>query len=121
MSSLQKLGVASWFFFFERAASRFFSSLFFFLRSSLAGSCGLKIVNGNDAEGRAQTEENIAESHMSPTQSGKHMSQGLRGVWEVAMERKQERFTALLHHVTVNLLRDSFFALKRELRQEWTA
>src|SRR4051795_6157834 len=64
-------------------------------------------------EGRAQTEENIAESHMSPTQSGKHMSQGLRGVREVAMERKQERFTALLHHVTVNLLRDSFFALKR--------
>ena len=64
-------------------------------------------------KGRAQTEENIAESHVSPTQSGKHMSQGLRGVREVAMERKQERFTALLHHVTVNLLRDSFFALKR--------
>ena len=64
-------------------------------------------------EGRAQTEENIAESHMSPTQSGKHMSQGLRGVREVAKVRKQERFTALLHHVTVDLLRDSFFALKR--------
>jgi group II intron reverse transcriptase/maturase len=64
-------------------------------------------------EGRAQTEENIAQSHMSPTQSGKHMSQGLRGVREVATVRKQERFTALLHHVTVDLLRDSFFALQR--------
>ena len=28
--------------------------------------------------------------------------------------RKQERFTALLHHLTVDLLRDSFFALKRK-------
>ena len=35
-------------------------------------------------EGRAQTEEDIAESHMSPTQSGKRMSQGLRGVREVS-------------------------------------
>jgi len=42
------------------------------------------------------------------------MSQGLNGVRQVAKERKQERFTALLHHVTVDLLRDSFFALKRQ-------
>src|SRR5258706_14372884 len=31
-------------------------------------------------EGRAQTEENIVQSHMRLTQSGKPMSQGLRGV-----------------------------------------
>ena len=31
-------------------------------------------------EGRAQTRENIAQSHMHPTQSGKRMSQGLDGV-----------------------------------------
>jgi hypothetical protein len=42
------------------------------------------------------------------------VSQGLRGVREAAKERKQERFTALLHHLTVGLLRDSFFALKRQ-------
>jgi retron-type reverse transcriptase len=41
------------------------------------------------------------------------MSQGLRGMREAATERKQERFTALLHHVTVDLLRDSFYALQR--------
>ena len=64
-------------------------------------------------EGRAQIEENIVRSHMSPTQSGKRMSQGLRGVRKAATERKQERFTALLHHVTVDLLRDSFYALQR--------
>jgi hypothetical protein len=59
-------------------------------------------------EGRAQTEENIVQSRMSTTQSGKRMSQGLAGVRQVASVRKQERFTALLHHVTLNLLRDSF-------------
>ncbi len=31
----------------------------------------------------------------------------------VARERKQEQFTALLHHVTVSLLRESFDALKK--------
>jgi group II intron reverse transcriptase/maturase len=65
-------------------------------------------------EGRAQTEENIVPSHMRPTQSGNRMSQGLNGVRQAAKERKQERFTALLHHLTVDLLRDSFFALKRK-------
>jgi RNA-directed DNA polymerase len=54
-------------------------------------------------EGRAQTEENIVQSHMFPTQSGKHMSQGLNGVRQAASGRKQEQFTALLHHLSLNL------------------
>ena len=65
-------------------------------------------------EGRAPTKENIVQSNTSPTQSGKRVSQGLRGVRQAAKERKQERFTALLHHVSVGLLRDSFYALKRQ-------
>src|SRR6266699_6433542 len=65
-------------------------------------------------EGRAQTKENIVESHMHPTQSGKRMSQGLDGVRKAAKERKQQQFTALLHHLNVDLLRDSFYALKRQ-------
>jgi len=65
-------------------------------------------------EGRARAKENIVRSHTSPTQSGERVSQGLSGVREVAQRRKQERFTALLHHVTVDLLLDSFFALKRQ-------
>jgi len=64
-------------------------------------------------EGRAQTKENIVPSHMHPTQSGKRMSQGLDGVRKAAKERKQERFTALLHHLNVDLLRDSYYALQR--------
>src|ERR1700688_748723 len=65
-------------------------------------------------EGRAQMKENIGVSHMHPTQNGKRMSQGLDGVRKVAKERKQERFTALLHHLNVDLLRDSFYALQRK-------
>src|SRR5260370_34265343 len=65
-------------------------------------------------EGRAQTAENIVQSHMRPTQSGQRMSQGLHGVRPAAKERKQERFTALLHHLSVELLRDSFYALQRK-------
>ena len=51
---------------------------------------------------------------MRPTQSGKSMSQGLDGVRQAARARKQERFTALLHHLNVGLLRESFYALKRK-------
>lgn len=65
-------------------------------------------------EGSTQSKENISETHTCPTQSGSRVSQGLAGVRQVARERKQERFTALLHHVTVELLRASFHALKRE-------
>src|ERR1700747_1587178 len=65
-------------------------------------------------EGRAQVKENIAQFNMQPTQSGKRMSHGLDGVRKAARERKQQRFTSLLHHLNVDLLRDSFYALKRK-------
>jgi RNA-directed DNA polymerase len=60
------------------------------------------------------TEENIVEPDTQPTQSGERMSQGLNGVRERARKNKQEQFTALLHHVTVGLLRDSYYGLKRK-------
>jgi group II intron reverse transcriptase/maturase len=65
-------------------------------------------------EGRPWTKENIDQSNTHSTQSGEHVSQGLAGVRRRAKESKRERFTALLHHLTVELLRDSFYALKRE-------
>src|SRR5262249_46475942 len=65
-------------------------------------------------EGRPWTKENIDQSTTHSTQGGEHVSQGLAGVRRRAKESKRERFTALLHHLTVELLRDSFYALKRE-------
>ena len=71
------------------------------------------IASAEVTEGRAQTKENDAEPNTSPTRSGERVSPGLGGVRQVARERKQERFTALLHHLTIDLLRESYYALKR--------
>jgi RNA-directed DNA polymerase len=38
----------------------------------------------------------------------------MSGVREAAKKRRQERFTALLHHVSADLLLDSYYALKRQ-------
>ena len=64
-------------------------------------------------EERAQARENTDQSRMHLTQSGVRMSQGLDGVRKAARARKQERFTSLLHHLSVELLLDSFYALQR--------
>ena len=42
------------------------------------------------------------------------MTQALERIWEVAKQRKKERFTSLFHHISVELLRMAFFALKRD-------
>jgi RNA-directed DNA polymerase len=70
-------------------------------------------TSAEPAEGRAQTKENDAQPHMRPTQSGVRVSQGLGGVRQKARAGKQERFTALLHHLTIDLLRESYYALQR--------
>ena len=46
--------------------------------------------------------------------SREHVSQGLGGVREAARRDKKQKFTALLHHVTTDLLRDSYYSLKRK-------
>ena len=65
------------------------------------------------AEGRTPTKENIGQDRTRPAQDGERVSQGLAGVRKAARERKQERFTTLLHHVTLELLRASFNALQK--------
>ncbi len=54
------------------------------------------------------------EPNTQPTQSGERVSQGLDGVRQKAKENKQERFTALFHHVTPKLLEEIYYALKRK-------
>jgi group II intron reverse transcriptase/maturase len=66
------------------------------------------------AEGRTPTEENISQERTPPAQDGRGVSQGLAGVRKVARERKQERFTTLLHHVTIDLLRQSYLHLQKK-------
>ena len=64
-------------------------------------------------EGRPLIKENTHPSSTPSTQSEIGVSQGLASVRKAARERKDLKFTALLHHLTVALLRESFYALKR--------
>ena len=42
------------------------------------------------------------------------MSQALERVRQAARQRKKERFTTLLHHISIDCLQMAFFALKRD-------
>ncbi|WP_396330564.1 group II intron reverse transcriptase/maturase [Burkholderia anthina] len=64
-------------------------------------------------EPRAGTKRNTGRSHTCRAQNRASVSQGLDRVRQAARQRKKERFTALLHHVTIDRLRASFIALKR--------
>ena len=65
------------------------------------------------AEQRAGTEGNTGQPPTRRTQSRGSVSPGLERVRQAARQRKKEKFTALLHHISVDLLRDAFLALKR--------
>ena len=84
---------------------------------------GIVPMNQSNKDGKASAEneeerplikENAGQPHTHPTRSGKRVSQGLPGVRKAAKENKEMKFTALLHHLTVDLLRESFYSLKRK-------
>jgi RNA-directed DNA polymerase len=64
-------------------------------------------------EPRTGTKGNARQPHTQRTQGRASVSPGLERVRKAARQRKKEKFTALLHHVTVDSLRDAFLALKR--------
>ena len=64
-------------------------------------------------EGRPLTKENMDQPNPCRTQRRESGSSGLDRVREAAKKDRKIRFTALLHHVTVDLLRDSYYSLKR--------
>src|SRR5436853_2941991 len=64
-------------------------------------------------EGRRPTKENTGQTAASQIQSWENALAGLHRVREAAKREKQLRFTALLHHVSVVLLENSFYGLKR--------
>src|ERR687885_73729 len=65
-------------------------------------------------EPRTGTKGNAAQQRTRRAQDRVSVSQALERVRQAARQRKKERFTALLHHVDVSLLRLAFYALKRE-------
>lgn len=65
-------------------------------------------------EPRAGAEENASEDGTPRTPSRAGVSHGLERVRQAAKGQKKERFTALLHHVDITLLRTAYLALKRD-------
>jgi group II intron reverse transcriptase/maturase len=65
-------------------------------------------------EGRPPAKENAEESNPRRIQSRESGPSGLDRVRQAAKEDQQLRFTALLHHVTIDLLRSSYYGLKKQ-------
>jgi group II intron reverse transcriptase/maturase len=65
-------------------------------------------------EGRTLTKENAGQLNPNWTPSQGNGQSGLDRVREAARKNGKLRFTALLHHVTVDLLRDRYFNLKKK-------
>jgi len=65
-------------------------------------------------EPRAGTERNASEQSTHRTLGRARVIQALDRVRQAARQRKKEKFTALLHHLSTDLLWEAFLALKRD-------
>ena len=74
-----------------------------------AGATAAELV-----EPRAGTKRNASQQSTPRTQGRAGVSQALDRVRQAARQRKKEKFTALFHHLSVDLFRDAFLALKRD-------
>src|SRR6516164_409045 len=64
------------------------------------------------AEPRVGTKGNAGQQSTCRSQSRVSVSQALNRIRKVARERKKERFTALFHHISIDLLEEAFYELK---------
>jgi RNA-directed DNA polymerase len=65
-------------------------------------------------EPRAGAEGNASRQSTHRALDRERVSQALERVRQAARQRRKEKFTALLHHISIDLLGMAFFALKRD-------
>lgn len=65
-------------------------------------------------EQRAGTKGNADQQSTRRVQDRESVSQALGRIRQAAKQRKKEVFTSLLHHISIDLLRLSFFAIKKD-------
>ena len=65
-------------------------------------------------EPRAGTKRNVGEQSTHRTLGRDRVTQALDRVRQAARLRRKEKFTALFHHLNIDLFREAFFALKRD-------
>src|SRR5215211_5365335 len=70
-----------------------------------------EIPAAEPVERRAGTKGNADQQSTRRTQGRESVSQALERIRKVARERKQEKFTALFHHISTELLEEAFFEL----------
>jgi RNA-directed DNA polymerase len=63
-------------------------------------------------ERRVEAKGNTGQQSTYRAQDRESVSQALDRIRQVARHRKKEKFTALFHHITVQLLQEAFFELK---------
>jgi RNA-directed DNA polymerase len=63
-------------------------------------------------EPRAEAKENADQQSTCRAQSRESVSQALERIRQVARSRKEERFTTLLHHISIDMLEEAFYELK---------
>jgi group II intron reverse transcriptase/maturase len=66
------------------------------------------------AEPRAEAEENASQQSTCRAQHRESVSQALGRIRQAARQRKKEKFTALFHHLTTDLLEDAYNELKKD-------
>src|SRR5712692_8034647 len=71
-----------------------------------------KAVAAEAVEGRGLAKGNTAGKTRSGPRAGMRVSQALDRVRQVAERNKRVKFTALLHHVTIDSLRDAYRAIR---------
>ena len=65
-------------------------------------------------ERRAEAKGNAGQTSTRQTQSRESVTQGLERIREVAKVKEKERFTALFHHLSLDLLEMAFFELEEK-------
>jgi hypothetical protein len=69
-------------------------------------------IAAESVEPRTGTKGNASQQSTCRAQNRGNVTQALDRIRKVARERKKERFTALFHHINIDLLRKAFFELK---------
>ncbi len=72
------------------------------------------VMAAESAEQRGDAKGNVGTTTTRRTQCRESVSSGLARVRKLAKEQPKLLFTALMHHLTVDLLRHSYFSLRRD-------
>ena len=78
---------------------------------SVADPTAAEVTAAESVEQRVGTKGNADQQSTPRTQSRTSVSQAPERIRKVARERKKERFTALFHHISTELLEEAFYEL----------